>query len=62
MNCKNCKEDMDEDERGNEDGLVTVIRICHECGWSCKSWYDLDECMSSNDGWLNDKGKEPTDK
>jgi len=55
MECKNCKEEMDEVEQGSEDGMITMIRKCPECKWSSESWYDLDECMASNTEWLNDK-------
>lgn len=56
MKCKNCKEEMIDEEQGEEDGMVTLIRKCPGCDWSCKSWYDLDECMSSNDSWLDETG------
>jgi len=55
MKCKNCNEEMDEEEQGNEDGMIVLIRKCPKCGWSAKSWYDLDDCIASNTSWLNEK-------
>jgi len=55
MDCKNCKELMDIDEQSDEDGMITIIRCCDNCGWSSKSWYDLDECTASNTSWINEK-------
>ena len=60
MKCKNCSEEMDEVEQGAEDGMITLIRKCKNCNWSCESWYDLDDCNASHISWLNDK-KESVD-
>jgi len=57
MKCIKCKSDMYTEETGFEDGMVIVIRECENCDCKCKSWYELDDCMSSNDSWLNEKGE-----
>ena len=54
MECKNCKELMEEYERGEQDGMVTVIYECPSCFWKAKCWYDLE--YPSNVSWVNDKG------
>ena len=57
MKCKKCKNEMSETEQGNEDGMITIVRECEECGTKSKSWYDIDECTSSNTSWVDKNGK-----
>jgi len=58
MKCKKCKEEMELEEEGFEDGMVIRIWKCNDCLWSCKQWFDIDESMSSNDSWLDENNKE----
>ena len=58
MKCKNCLERMGEKEQDQEDGLITMIRLCDKCGWSSKTWYDLEDCVPTNVSWLDDKSKD----
>lgn len=60
MECKNCKEVMEEEEYGQDDDMITLIQKCPKCDWSSKSWYNLDECLASHTAWVNDK-KESVD-
>ena len=49
---------MGEKEQDQEDGLITMIRLCDKCGWSSKTWYDLEDCVPTNVSWLDDKSKD----
>ncbi len=63
MICKNCKESMDEVERGEDDGLVTVINKCPSCKWSVKRWIQIepeDAGFGDNESWL-DENEEAVD-
>ena len=57
MKCKNCGERMEQDCLGEEDGLVTMERLCPGCGWKSKAWYELDDCITSNISWVDEKGE-----